>query len=170
MYIQELVDAGLIGVGAFVLLGSLVRAKTLRSFLPFVAERNRVEVARMLAAHRMLMRFFLLGYLLVLLARAWGYTNFSGTLVSLIFMVGAVYVFISIVVQARLLAEMQGTLQGILPICSRCKRIREPDDNPEDPKAWKVLEEFMSDHTRVNFSHGYCPSCQEQELKRINGP
>ena len=167
---QNLANAALIGAGAVVLLGSIVRARALRSFLPFVAERNQVKVARMLAAHRMLMKFFLLGYVLVLFAPAWGYANLSRTLVSAIFMFGAVFVFISIAVQSRLLSEMQGTLQGILPICSCCKRIRERDDDPEDPDAWKVLEVFMSDHTHVNFSHGYCPSCQERELRRINGP
>lgn len=43
-------------------------------------------------------------------------------------------------------------LEGILPICSSCKRIR-------DGEAWERLEAYVSGHSDATFSHGICPQC-----------
>lgn len=45
------------------------------------------------------------------------------------------------------------TLQGILPICSGCKKIRDQDDN------WQALENYISERSEAKFSHGLCPDC-----------
>jgi PAS domain S-box-containing protein len=50
------------------------------------------------------------------------------------------------------LAEVT-TLQGILPICSYCKNIR------NDENYWQSVEAYFSRHTEMQFSHGICPSC-----------
>ncbi len=50
------------------------------------------------------------------------------------------------------LAEVK-TLRGILPICSRCKKIRDEQGN------WHQLEIFLSEHTDSEFSHGMCSEC-----------
>lgn len=47
-------------------------------------------------------------------------------------------------------------LEGILPICSYCKKIRDKEDN------WKLLEEYIEDRTDASFSHGICPECFEK--------
>lgn len=44
-------------------------------------------------------------------------------------------------------------LQGMLPICSYCKKIR------NDQNYWQKVEGYISDHTDVEFSHGICPDC-----------
>ena len=44
-------------------------------------------------------------------------------------------------------------LEGILPICSACKKIREEDS------TWMVLEEYISARSGARFSHGLCPEC-----------
>jgi sigma-B regulation protein RsbU (phosphoserine phosphatase) len=44
-------------------------------------------------------------------------------------------------------------LQGLIPICSYCKRIR------SDSNDWEQLESYISEHTDAQFSHGICPSC-----------
>jgi CheY-like chemotaxis protein len=44
-------------------------------------------------------------------------------------------------------------LQGMLPICSYCKKIR------NDQNYWQRVEGYISDHTNVEFSHGICPDC-----------
>ncbi len=44
------------------------------------------------------------------------------------------------------------TLQGILPICSYCKRIR------NDKNYWQQLESYFATHA-VRFSHSICPEC-----------
>jgi len=50
-------------------------------------------------------------------------------------------------------------LQGLLPICSYCKRIR------NDQNYWEQLETYLSDHTTALFSHGICPSCYQSIMK-----
>ncbi len=72
-------------------------------------------------------------------------------------------------VQARLLSDLQETLQGILPICARCKKIRVEGGDPQDQSTWKAVENYISEKTHVGFSHGLCPECFEIELKKIEG-
>jgi hypothetical protein len=50
------------------------------------------------------------------------------------------------------------TLQGIIPICSHCKKIR------DDRGAWNQLEEYISRHSGAEFSHGYCPECFQRAM------
>lgn len=59
-------------------------------------------------------------------------------------------------VTARLLARVSH-LEGILPICSGCKKIR------DEQGAWHAVEAYMGDRTAAEFSHGICPDC----LRRI---
>jgi sigma-B regulation protein RsbU (phosphoserine phosphatase) len=44
-------------------------------------------------------------------------------------------------------------LQGLLPICSACKRIR------NDNGYWQQVEEYFTRHSNAKFSHGICPEC-----------
>ena len=50
------------------------------------------------------------------------------------------------------------TLEGVLPICSYCKKIR------NDSGYWDQLEIFISDHSDAKFSHSICPSCMKEEF------
>jgi CHASE1-domain containing sensor protein len=58
----------------------------------------------------------------------------------------------------KAIAEIR-TLQGILPICSVCKKIR------NDKDAWQQMETFISEHSEAEFSHGYCPECAAKALE-----
>ena len=51
-------------------------------------------------------------------------------------------------------------LQGLLPICAYCKRIR------DDQNYWNQVETYIAEHLDVRFSHGICPSCLETVLKQ----
>jgi sigma-B regulation protein RsbU (phosphoserine phosphatase) len=51
------------------------------------------------------------------------------------------------------------TLQGLLPICSYCKRVRNDGD------YWQQVESYVSDHSDARFSHGICPDCYESVVK-----
>lgn len=59
----------------------------------------------------------------------------------------------------KLIKKLQGalddvkTLSGLLPICSKCKKIR--DDNG----YWNTLEAYIESHSEVLFSHGLCSEC-----------
>ncbi len=44
-------------------------------------------------------------------------------------------------------------LQGIIPICMFCKRIR------DDADAWHQLEKYLSEHSDAQFSHSLCQDC-----------
>jgi len=46
-------------------------------------------------------------------------------------------------------------LQGLLPICSYCKKIR------EDQNYWQKVENYLCERTAVQFSHSICPACYE---------
>jgi DNA-binding response OmpR family regulator len=52
-------------------------------------------------------------------------------------------------------------LQGMLPICSYCKKIR------NDQNYWQKVEGYISDHTDVEFSHGICPDCHSRVAGEI---
>jgi hypothetical protein len=47
-------------------------------------------------------------------------------------------------------------LQGLLPICMFCKRIR------DEHQSWQKLETYISAHSEAAFSHGLCPECAQQ--------
>ena len=51
------------------------------------------------------------------------------------------------------------TLQGFLPICSYCKKIRNDQD------YWEQVEGYIAKHSEVVFSHGICPDCYEKYAK-----
>jgi hypothetical protein len=48
------------------------------------------------------------------------------------------------------------TLQGILPICSYCKKIR------DDQGYWQKVEKYVHDRSGAEFSHGVCPECAKK--------
>lgn len=49
-------------------------------------------------------------------------------------------------------------LEGTLTTCAFCKSIRDSSGN------WLSMEAFVSGHSRVEFSHGYCPQCVALEF------
>lgn len=50
-------------------------------------------------------------------------------------------------------------LEGIMPICSYCKKIR------DDQNYWQQIEKYISEHSEATFSHGICPDCYEQYVQ-----
>ena len=49
-------------------------------------------------------------------------------------------------------------LQGLLPICAWCKRVR------DDEGYWDQVEAYFHKYAGVDFSHGICPECLEKSL------
>jgi PAS domain S-box-containing protein len=47
-------------------------------------------------------------------------------------------------------------LRGIIPICAYCKKIR------DDEGYWYQVEEYISNHSGADFSHGMCPDCYKK--------
>jgi DNA-binding response OmpR family regulator len=56
-------------------------------------------------------------------------------------------------------------LQGLLPICSYCKKVR------DDRNYWQQVETYIEGHSDAQFTHGICPDCREKyvepELERL---
>ncbi|MCP9446522.1 MAG: response regulator [Nitrospira sp.] len=52
----------------------------------------------------------------------------------------------------RALKEVK-VLRGLIPICASCKNIRTDDG------LWTRIEEYLSEHSEVQFSHGLCQPC-----------
>ena len=150
-----------------VMLASILKSRVLLRTTPFIRKSNRRFVENLLAAHRGLMGFFLLGYVVVLTAFLFDFQFVSETLVSMIFLFGAVFVWTGISVQARMLSEMSSTLRGLLPICARCKKIRLEGGREEDPESWKKIEEYIAEKAAVNFTHGLCPRCYEEAMEPL---
>ena len=57
-------------------------------------------------------------------------------------------------------------LEGLLPICSYCKKIRDDQD------YWNEVDSYITEHSEVQFSHSICPECYEKyvkpELEKMN--
>jgi DNA-binding response OmpR family regulator len=54
------------------------------------------------------------------------------------------------------------TLQGLLPICCYCKKIR------DDGNYWHRVESYIAGHANVRFSHGICPDCSDKLKADLN--
>jgi len=44
-------------------------------------------------------------------------------------------------------------LQGIIPVCSSCNKIR------DDKNEWLTMVDYMNSHTEAELSHTLCPTC-----------
>lgn len=61
-------------------------------------------------------------------------------------------------------AEEIRLLQGILPICGYCKKIRDSQG------IWHSVESYISSQTDARFSHGVCPDCLQKHCEESDGP
>ena len=50
-------------------------------------------------------------------------------------------------------------LQGLVPICSYCKKIR------NDNNYWQQVERYIEDYSDVAFSHSICPDCYTTKVQ-----
>jgi GAF domain-containing protein len=60
----------------------------------------------------------------------------------------------------KALAEVR-TLRGIIPICAKCKKVR------NDQGYWSQVDEYIRQHTDASFSHGLCPTCYTESMEEF---
>jgi DNA-binding response OmpR family regulator len=48
-------------------------------------------------------------------------------------------------------------LEGLLPICSSCKKVRDEEG------IWEQIEKYLAEHVDAHFTHTLCPDC----IKRL---
>ena len=53
-------------------------------------------------------------------------------------------------------------LEGILPVCASCKKIR------DDKGHWHQIESFIRDRSEAEFSHSICPECAKKLYPEFN--
>jgi len=53
-------------------------------------------------------------------------------------------------------------LQGILPICASCKKIRNDGGN------WEQIEVYIKNHSNADFTHSICPDCINKLYPDLN--
>jgi phosphoserine phosphatase RsbU/P len=55
------------------------------------------------------------------------------------------------------------TLEGLLSICSYCRKIQEGE-------SWGSLERYVEKRSHAHFSHGICPDCYSRVFEPSLGP
>lgn len=66
------------------------------------------------------------------------------------------------------ITQLEGTLarvkhlEGIIPICMYCKKIR------DDKDCWSQIEEYITKHSEAFFSHGICPECEKKQQEEFD--
>jgi len=58
---------------------------------------------------------------------------------------------------AQLTSQIE-TLNGMLPLCAWCKKVR------NDRGYWEQIEKYISVRSAASFTHGVCPECQKKLL------
>jgi DNA-binding response OmpR family regulator len=54
-------------------------------------------------------------------------------------------------------------LQGLLPICSYCKMVRNEEN------YWEQVERYITTRSDLELTHSVCPRCLERVMKEIDG-
>jgi hypothetical protein len=62
------------------------------------------------------------------------------------------------VAELELALERINRLEGIIPICMYCHKIRTEEE------TWDKFEKYLQEHTDAEFSHGICPVCFEEKF------
>ena len=51
------------------------------------------------------------------------------------------------------------SLEGLLPICAGCKKIRIAGGDSKIQASWEPIESYIHERTDATFTHGMCPEC-----------
>lgn len=54
-------------------------------------------------------------------------------------------------------------LQGLLPICSYCKMVR------NETNYWQQVEAYLTANSGLKLTHSVCPTCFERVMREIDG-
>ncbi len=60
-------------------------------------------------------------------------------------------------------------LEGLLPLCASCKRVRIEGGDPWVQESWEPLEGYLERTSEQSITHGMCPACAKEyfgELRR----
>jgi hypothetical protein len=83
--------------------------------------------------------------------------NWSESVIETLVVVALGYVILQLT--GRILKRMK-YLEGLLPICSFCKKVRVGTE-------WVPVEKYVEERSDADFSHGCCPECAEKHYGRV---
>jgi hypothetical protein len=53
-------------------------------------------------------------------------------------------------------------LEGLLPICSYCNKVRDDDGKEHGEGEWEKVDNYIYKKTDQEFTHGICPECVDK--------
>lgn len=152
----------IICIGALIMFTSIIKLKKVTVLFPLIREPARSWLKKSIIAHKALMEFFFLGYCIVIIALLERLNFISNFFVSIIFCTGAMFVYIGIMIQSKMTNEILYTINEILPICAKCKKIRVAGANPDDQSSWVPIDEYLHKKANIRFTHSICPDCGKE--------
>ena len=58
-------------------------------------------------------------------------------------------------------AQQRRVLRALISVCAKCHRVR------VNNTRWQRMEDYISEHSLLSFSHGLCPICMEETMRDI---
>jgi len=86
-------------------------------------------------------------------------SELPGFVVTLLSLLSIIYLGLILSGKSQLIKEQKNsinTLQNLLPICAKCKKIR------DDEGYWEEIDSYIESHTDSQFSHGLCEECSDK--------
>jgi len=83
------------------------------------------------------------------------------TLIRIVVLVFFAYLVHRTARQTRELAKRVNLLEGILPICGLCKKIRDEHGN------WQAVEVYVSNRSEALFNQTLCPDCLKRDFRNV---
>jgi hypothetical protein len=77
-------------------------------------------------------------------------------------LLSACVILTAIVVVGHSYIQEKDLLQGFVTVCSRCRKVR------INQEVWEEVENFVSQRSKVTFSHGLCPTCYQESMAEID--
>ena len=65
-------------------------------------------------------------------------------------------IVIGFVIVAHTYLQQKQILKGFISVCSYCKKVHVSETD------WEQIEEFISERTLAEFTHGVCPACYKE--------
>ena len=56
-------------------------------------------------------------------------------------------------------------IDGLIPVCAYCKRVREAGRPASDRDAWHEPGDFIALRAGHDFTHGICPDCYDRQME-----
>lgn len=153
--LDKILAAVFVGIGAIVMLYSLLRYRNL------VSNENNCRSAssgimRILhGSHLLLMGFFIVGYLIIFLSFVTGVEVVSELFVSLIFLFGAIFVLFGVIIQSKMLSCLQTAHTDSIKMLVSAVEIRDPytiGHSEHVANLLTLLNQYQPEHVRVEHS------------------